>query len=47
LIPPFYGFAYQSLEDSIILDKMAYKSEQSLIQEKIDINKLDIEWPWE
>jgi len=45
LIPPFYGFAYKALEDSILIDKLAYKSESTLIQEKLYINKIEIEWP--
>lgn len=45
LIPPFYGFAYKALEDSILIDKLAYKSENTLIQEKLHINKIEIDWP--
>ena len=42
----FLSHTYKSLEDSILIDKLAYKSENTLIQEKVDINKIKIEWPW-
>jgi hypothetical protein len=45
LIPPFYGFAFQALEDSIILDKLAYKSEETFVQKTLDINSIKIDWP--
>jgi len=45
LIPPFYGFSYKSLSDSIIIDKLAFKSEETFLQKKIDINQIKIEWP--
>lgn len=45
LIPPFYGFVYQAIEDSIIIDKLAYKDQETFHQERLDINKFNIEWP--
>lgn len=45
LIPPFYGFSYKALEDTVMFDKIAFKSEDTLIQKKIDIDKIKIEWP--
>ena len=45
LIPPFYGFSYYSFTDSIIIDKMAYKSYDVIKQQKLDIDKYKINWP--
>ena len=45
LIPPYYGFSYQAIEDSIIIDKLGYKDDKSFYQEKLDISNFNIEWP--
>lgn len=45
LVPPFYGFSYYSFTNSIIIDKMAYKSYDTIKQQKIDITKHKINWP--
>ena len=45
MIPPFYGFAYKALEDSILIDKLAYKSEEMFSQEKLELDSIKIQWP--
>lgn len=45
LVPPFYGFAYYSFTDSIIIDKMAYKSYDTIKQQKFNIDSYKIKWP--
>ena len=45
MIPPFYGFAYKALEDSILIDKLAYKSEEMFSQKKLELDSIKIQWP--
>lgn len=45
LIPPLYGFAYKALEDSIVIDKLAYNPHEQLSQKKVQLDTIKIEWP--
>jgi dTDP-4-dehydrorhamnose 3,5-epimerase-like enzyme len=45
LVPPFYGFSFYSFTDSIIIDKMAYKSYDTVKQQKLNIDTHNINWP--
>jgi len=45
LIPPFHGFVYKALEDSILIDKLAYKSIDTISQNKLQLDNIKINWP--
>tara|TARA_B110000285_G_C15105807_1_gene607864 strand:- start:39 stop:560 length:522 start_codon:yes stop_codon:yes gene_type:complete len=45
MIPPLYEFAYKALEDSIVIDKLAYESEETFSQQKLELDTIKIDWP--